>query len=311
LDLLRVRENAAISSFSSDALSQGYIPKTTVPTSFSENRATLIDNIFCKLSNNFAKATTGVLTTRMSDHQRYFILLDYLSSKRPPPRQIKYIKYDRSSIENFKNELIQSDLMSKLDVRNEADPNRNYEIFNNILTLSKNKHLPIKVLKFQKHKHKKEKWITRGIINSIKFRDSLYLKLKKFAPTSPQYLVLKTNLNTYNKILKRNIKQAKAMYYQEQFRSFEKDIKNTWKTINTIISTTKNVKTLPEKLKIDGNTLFKSEEIANEFNTFFQNIGPKLASKIQVPPDKSFQDYLHQPSTQKIYISKCYCKYNH
>ena len=46
------------------------------------------------------------------------------------------------------------------------------------------KHLPAKLVKYNKHIHKNSKWITAGIIRSIKFRDSLNHRLKT---TPPQY----------------------------------------------------------------------------------------------------------------------------
>ena len=147
-------------------------------------------------------------------------------------------------------------------------------------------------VKFDKHKHKKAEGITRGILNSIRFRDKLHLKLRKTHPTSAQYQNLKTNLRTYNKILKKNIREAKMMYYQERFSHFEKDIKNTWKTISSIISKTENNNILPEKMQINNNIVTDPLQIANEFNHFFQNIGPHLASNINAPQHKSFTDYL-------------------
>ena len=36
--------------------------------------------------------------------------------------------------------------------------------------------MPFTRVKFDKHKHKKEKWITTGIIKSIRYRDKLRVK---------------------------------------------------------------------------------------------------------------------------------------
>ena len=41
------------------------------------------------------------------------------------------------------------------------------------------------------------------------------------------YDTLKTNLAAYNKILKANIKAAKALYFHEMFLKYKKDIKKT------------------------------------------------------------------------------------
>ena len=52
----------------------------------------------------------------------------------------------------------------------------------------------------------------------------------------------------------------------------------------------KNI-TFPEALKINKNSLYSSEQIANEFNSFFTNVGPSLAEKIP-PVSTSYREYL-------------------
>ena len=69
------------------------------------------------------------------------------------------------------------------------------------------------------------KIITQGIIRSITFRDTLYLKMKLFPKYTPEYTAIKINLKTYNNILKRNIRQAKFLYYQHQFDQYKTILK--------------------------------------------------------------------------------------
>ena len=143
MDLLRVGENAAIADFMGVLRSNSFVPKITIPTRFSERRATLIDNIFCKLSNNYSHARTGVFTNRISDHQPYFISLDYLTLKKHAPKIVHFVNYDKQSIQKFKNCLIAHDLMNELDQSEFADPNKNYEKLHKILKTAKYTHLPL------------------------------------------------------------------------------------------------------------------------------------------------------------------------
>ena len=55
-----------------------------------------------------------------------------------------------------------------------SDINDNYEFFCKLLQSSKSEHMPIKSVKFNKYKHKKYKWISKGIIKSIVIKDKLY-----------------------------------------------------------------------------------------------------------------------------------------
>lgn len=51
---------------------------------------------------------------------------------------------------------------------------------------------------------------------------------------------------------------------------------------------------------LDNVCITDTYSIANEFNKYFINIGPKLAANITSPPDKSFTDYLTQPKTHQF-----------
>ncbi len=72
------------------------------------------------------------------------------------------------------------------------------------------KHIPNKIVKLNKYKHKKCKWITVGIINYVSFRDKLYYKFRQQG--TPEHITLKTNLTTYDKIRKKNIRAVKNVY---------------------------------------------------------------------------------------------------
>ncbi len=69
---------------------------------------------------------------------------------------------------------------------------------------------------------------------SIYYRDNLYKKMKMTDSNSIQYAKQKTNLITYNYILRKSIHIVKNNYYETLFIKFKDDIKSTWKTINDI-----------------------------------------------------------------------------
>ena len=90
-----------------------------------------------------------------------------------------------------------------------ADPNINYSILESAIMQANNKYMPIKTVKFQKYKHKRNDWITLGILNSIKHRNKLYKKLRITKANTPLYDNLRVNLKIFNTILKRSIRIAK------------------------------------------------------------------------------------------------------
>ena len=86
-----------------------------------------------------------------------------------------------------------------------SDPNISFNNPDQVLLKAKALHIPIKQDKFDKNKHKKSPWITKGIIKSLTCRDKLYRSFKQCRIGTEVYNTLKTNLYTFNRILKRSI----------------------------------------------------------------------------------------------------------
>ena len=298
IDLLKIRERSIFNDYFETILSHGFIPKITFPTHLTETCATLIDNVFVKLSDHFSLTTSGVLLQKISDHLPYFVILDYLLLPRLPCRKVKVWTNSDSAIENFRNELAISCSSENFNSELDNDPNINYDILHNKIVQSLDKHLPVKIVKYNKHKHKGNKWITTGLIRSITFRDKLYNSMKSAQPHSQEYYKYKTNLQTYNRILKQNIRLAKKSYYDDCFDKFRNDIKKTWLTIKEILQKSNKTKSFPNSFMINNTNIRDPHVIANEFNKYFVNIGPNLAENILPPINKSFTDYLQSPVTQ-------------
>jgi hypothetical protein len=301
IDLLKIRDKPKVNEFFEMMLSKSLIAKITLPTRFSRNNATLIDNVFCKLAQGLSRTYTGILTNNMSDHQPYFISFDFLNLTNTRPKVCKLQKFDEDSFIKFKNNLNAFNFDDFLNFGDDGNPDQNYEKLDSLIHNLKEKHFPVKLVKFNKYRHKVNKWITRGIMNSIKFRDKLYARLKNTPPNTTLRNTLQINLSTYNKILKKNIRLAKSQYYHSIFEKFKEDIKNTWVTIKELINRTRNKKLLPNFFQIDGNSISDSQTIANKFNVYFNNIGPSLARNI-VSPSIDFTSYLTNPVHQQFHF---------
>ena len=173
-----------------------------------------------------------------------------------------------------------------------TDPNLNYNILHDHITKMKEKHLPFKFEKFNKHKHKNNKWISFGIIRSIKTRDAMYLKFKRCKQHNFEYHTLKNNLHVFNCILKKTIREAKIQYYDKLFCQYKNDIKKTWQTISNIICKSNTKRKTLDKIIVDSKVIKDKKEICNKFNDFFANIGPKLATQIKPVSNKTYDTFL-------------------
>ena len=77
---------------------------------------------------------------------------------------------------------------------------------------------------------------------------------------------------------------AEKLYYHNKFQSSKNNISKTWQVIKSIINTDSNKHTI-EKLTINNKIVCDNNTMANNFNNFFTNIGPNLASKIPLVND--------------------------
>ena len=166
---------------------------------------------------------------------------------------------------NVKYEIRCDVLYNKLNKSLNADTNINYEIIHDEIARAINKCMPSKRVKFNKYKHKKSSWITQGLLKSIRYRNQLYKKLKLTNPNSPNYDTIKTNIKTYNLILKQNIHSAKQIYYETCFHHF----RNTWKTINEILTKNQTKHKLLTVFKENGTDITDNINMQTNLILFF------------------------------------------
>ena len=116
------------------------------------------------------------LYTTISDHYPYFLSLNRSKNRgnKPPSRYVRQRVNTESGPNAFLAELMNSDITSQLNPDPYCDPKINYDILHKHLTELKDKHLPYRLVKFNKYKHKGNKWITNGVLKLLKYKDRLY-----------------------------------------------------------------------------------------------------------------------------------------
>ena len=97
--------------------------------------------------------------------------------------------------------------------------------------------------------------MTNGILNSIKYRDKMFLKLKALSAGTDLHDRLSANLKSYNKTLKKFIRQAKIQYYADQFNKNKSNIRHTWSTIKEILNKCKDKKDFPTFFTLNGENI--------------------------------------------------------
>ena len=199
INLLKIDERELFANFLELMMSHSLFPKITLPTRFSTHSCSLLDNIFCKLSPNTIKTSSGIIYTSISDHFPYFVCIENVLSSKSSKTKFVPKKYNvEKARQAFLNDLESQNIYGKLNTNVDCNPNENYAILAKTLEDTREKYFPNVLVKFNKHRHKDKKWITYGIINSISYRDKLHLRLKRTPANTNEYTVLKHNLSVYN-----------------------------------------------------------------------------------------------------------------
>ena len=92
INLLKINEKNIVGEFFDMLISNSFYPHITLPTRFSNNSGTLIDNLFCRIDKYAKQPKSGILTKQFSDHQPCFTFLNNVQLKDKPPKYITIYK---------------------------------------------------------------------------------------------------------------------------------------------------------------------------------------------------------------------------
>jgi len=291
INLLKVGQQSIVTDYFDSIMGAGYEPKVILPTRIQGKSCTLIDNIFSKINSTSFTDHTMILLSGISDHFPCIMSIDV---KYPNLNENKYItirKETTNSITNILSDLNETQFTQILNTSPDANPEENYKIFHNTLLNIINKHIPHKKVKFNKYKHKKNEWITIGILKSIKHRDNLLKDMKSCNVSSNQYVVAQKTYKDYKSILQKVIRKSKELYYQEYFTKNKDNMSKTWRKIKDLTSKKTSDKINPHFI-INGSIKTDEKEIADNFNNYFLSIATNVVHNSGNLPASSFSDYL-------------------
>ena len=309
-DLIETNTNSMCQEYLDSMITNGFTPKITLPTKINRNSCKLYDHIFTRLKNSSIKSDSCIYLTNISDHLPVFLSLNFMKTRDKRPM---YIEKRDNSIKNQQKFLdITAEKLSQLQFDSclTTNPNTDYNKVENILVSSYEECIPLIKSKVTKYTHKNSPWMTQGLLNSIKTRDILYKKLVRTKSDSPSYTVKQQKLREHKLVLNKLLRKAKREYYASQFAKLSNDCKKTWKLLHEITGH-KPQKTEPPsyfKKKIERHNesdaitikITDDKTIANEFNNYFANVGPKLSSKIHYSGKKTVEYFLRAPTTQRF-----------
>lgn len=250
--------------------SYAFLPLIDKPTRVTKKSATLIDNIYTNQPTNQQQPDlSGILVNDVSDHFPIFTSTNIIV-KCSSQKFLKRRKYSQNNINAFKLMLRNHD-WSHIFLETNCQIAYN-KFLSDFQKLYENAFPHTNSSTYQERKS----WLPPELIAKIKVKNKLYQKyLKK--PSVNNYNYYKT----YRNVLNRQIREAEKEHYARLLNQNMNNPRKSWQVIKEII----NKKTLNNSMHefhTNEAPISEPETIANHFNEFFTNIGPKLAEQIPI-----------------------------
>ena len=153
-----------------------------------------------------------------------------------------------------------------------------------------------KTVKFNKKKHKENDWMTDDLLDLINLKNRLYKEFKQTPTQHVEYNSRKTNLQTCQRIYKRNKDSVKRDYYFKLFNKYKSDIKNTWIVLSNVLNKRQNNQE-DISLKINNTIIQDYQAIADNFNDYFASIAQHTVDSLNMfygSSQKNYQDFLDE-----------------
>lgn len=293
IDLLKVDTDRPSRDYLNLIYSHSYTPTIIKPTRITPSSATLIDNI---LTNNQVTVNSVILVTDITDHLPTILSTTInLQKKKVPKKEQSYKRsHTDCNINYFKQKLSKVNWNEKL---NGVNVDEDYNVFNETFTKLYDECIPLKKCSVNRKKEPLSPWITKGLLKSINNKNKLYKKYKKI-PNDENLQKYKMYRNKLDSL----IRKSKRQYFENKFNKSKNDMQKTWKTINNITGRNKQQKVQSQFVNSDGEKITNPQTISNDFNDFFVNIGPKLASEIK-SNGKDYYDYMNSPLQNSCFMS--------
>jgi len=177
------------------------------------------------------------------------------------------------------------------------DANEAYSSFLNIYLKLYETNCPLKM--YIEKKREQKPWMTKGLLNACKKKNTLYRVFLK-QRTEKAEIKYKAYKNKLTKILR----LRKETYYSSCLEENKGNMKGTWKIINGLIRKKVNEDAYPKFIIKDNRCIDKKQDVAEEFNDFFVNVGLNLARDIVEPKEKNGLDELIENNLQSLYLSE-------
>lgn len=256
----------------------------TLPTRLSVNRESILDHIYTTHPNNIINH--GVVNVSLSDHFLIFAVRKTgrrkSNSPRPQPYGTETVLQTRRSWKHFNQSLFMEDLISAKacfqQITKYDEPEIMLQSFYNTFVPIVNTHIPIhRGSKQRKTKAVSHPWIDEEVRTLMKTRDFL-----KRAGNTSEYRAKRNQVTS-------TIRAKRKQHIRHLIHnSLKGDSRPLWNLMKNKTSNSKQILFINEQGS--QNVLNNPKHIADEFNTYFQNVVSNLTKQRE---DEHEQDITH------------------
>ena len=287
-----------IRNYVNNTMENNFVPCITLPSRITSSSSTLIDHIMLRLPINKiqCKVNSGNFICDITDHLPNFVIIN-LNIKHQNYRPFIRL-FTPNKINEFNENIDQE--MSKLNQNLDLTFHTNDVnlIYSNFFINYKNildRYFP--KVKMSRKKAKDKPWITEGLKTSIKTRNKLFENYHK-NKTEENEKKGKTYRNNFLAI----VCEAEVSYYKNLITKHNNSCNSMWKIFGNILKN-KSCSTKVTKLKCEGKTLIKPNDISEAFNNFFTNIGETLSKEFDNDSNSSYNKYINTQNVTKLKLS--------
>ena len=252
------------------------------------NTFSLIDHILTKTEINVE--LSGTIISDISDHFINFVAVPCTKTRVTSDIKPKR-NFSQFNLRRFKEAL---GLCTWNSTLSNNDVNNSYDNFWNDFHTLFELHFPLIKVKFNRNVHKKNNFMTNGLLISRATKNTLHKK----AIINPT--LYNEHYKKYRNIFNSLIRISKQKSTDENFRKHAKSPKRTWDLLK---ETTFGEKSFNNISEINANGELKStpKDISEEFNNFFTNIGQSISNNVTptlTNPESYINDF--DPSKTKF-----------
>lgn len=287
INILKV-EDDVVSNYLSTMARMGFTPYINAPTRFETK--TCIDHIFIrqKLKLKSMIFETYILNSHSTDHAPVMLNVCFTASTpTSETHNSSIITKKELNLSKFKQLLGSQDWSCILNTQDpEEATNLFVSTYKNLMKVSETTFTMT-----IRNRKKIKKWITNGIITSIKHRDKLKRKLLK-----NYSLELEQEYKTYRNYLNKLIHKQKNEYYSGQVNKNKNNLKKIYAIIRDATNECGPKKHLLE-ITDDSDAGFNNDaDMADFCNNYYINVGKEMAKKIPLPRSPLDVDFVSPES---------------